>query len=459
VSALQEMIYEAVQESVGRRDERRRDAERDMNALTRQPVGTGPQTGTGGRSGAPDEAEDDLPNEPDVNPYDETLLKMLVDWPEFWARDQSEADWIAEPVIPAGRSISIYAPGGTGKSLFTLSLVAAVATGGAGLDGRPMKARRVLYIDYEMTQEDLFERLSAMGYDQTCDLSNLHYASLPSLPAADAPEGGKAIARMAQLVDAELVILDTFSRAVAGDENDADTVRSFYRWTGLHLKAEGRAFIRIDHAGKDIERGQRGTSAKNDDVDIVWQMIKADASGFKLTAKKRRMGWVPEVVELQQFDEPTLHYRIVEGLAPSGTDKVVRDLDELGVPAFASARQASKLLKDGGRGARDQLVRAAQKKRLRGFGEAVDNSPNQAQNRVPPNRDAYKVSDRDAARDAPLRNGGLPAGTRCGTHPDAGGDATGTRSVTLVTDAPSVAGLSRLPDTPTIDALSVAVDW
>lgn len=454
------MIYTAVREADERRHERRREAEREMNALTRMPVGTGPQAGVAGQSGGTDDGPaDELPNDPPPpDPYDANLLDMLVDWPDFWQRDQSEADWIAEPVIPAGRSISIYAPGGTGKSLFTLSLVAAVATGGAGLDGRPMKARRVLYIDYEMTQEDLFERLSAMGYDQTCDLSNLHYASLPSLPAADAPEGGKAIARMAQLVDAELVILDTFSRAVAGDENDADTVRSFYRWTGLHLKAEGRAFIRIDHAGKDIERGQRGTSAKNDDVDIVWQMVKADASGFKLTAKKRRMGWVPEIVELQQFDEPNLHYRLVEGLAPPGTDKVVRDLDDLGVPAFASARQASKLLKDGGRGARDQLVRAAQKKRSRAFGGAVDNVPSQAANRVPPSRDADKVSDWDAVRDAASGNTDLAGGTRYGTRWDAVGDATGTRSVSLIRTRPSVADLGPIPDTPSAEPLNLEAE-
>lgn len=433
-----------------------------MNALTRQPVGTGPQTGVAEASVGFDGPADELPNDPaPPDPYDANLLDMLVDWPEFWQRDQSEADWIAEPIIPAARSVSIYAPGGTGKSLFTLWMAATIANGRVGLDGRPVKARRVLYIDYEMTADDLLERLSAMGYGEESDLANLHYALLPSLPPADAPEGGKAIARLAQLVDAELVILDTFSRAVSGDENDADTVRSFYRWTGLHLKAEGRAFIRIDHAGKDIERGQRGTSAKNDDVDVVWQMTKAEANGFKMTAKKRRMGWVPEVVELQQFDEPNLHYKLVEGLAPAGTDKVVRDLDALGVPVFASARQASKLLKDAKRGARDQLVRAAQKKRSAAFGGAVDNHSDQAQNRVPAIRDADKHSDWDAARDAGSENSASPAGTRCGTHPDAGGDATGTRSVTLVTDAPSVAGFSPMPNTPADDTPNVGteLDW
>lgn len=378
---------------------------------------------------ATDEAGGD--GEAEVNGYDAGLLGMLVDWPTFWRRQESDATWIAEPVLAEGRAHAIYAPGGTGKSLFSLWLAAALASGRAGLDGVPLRQRRVLYLDYEMTQDDLLERLAAMGYDETCDLTNLSYALLPSLPPADAPEGGKAIARMAQLVNAELVILDTFSRAVSGDENDADTVRSFYRWTGLHLKAEGRAFARIDHAGKDIDKGQRGTSAKNDDVDVVWQMVKADG-GFKLTAKKRRMGWVPETVALLQYDEPNLHYKVAAEVAPAGTDDVVRVLDELKVPPSASARAASTALKVAGRGARDQLVRAAQKRRSRLW--------------ITPH------SDRDAPRDAPLateagRTSGragaeMPSdqgGTRYGTRWDAPADASGTRSVPLGTDAPSVA--------------------
>lgn len=308
--------------------------------------------------GAPAREEEPEP----VNQYDADLLAKLIDWPAFWLKDTTEARWLAEPVLAEGRAHAIYAPGGTGKSLFSLWLAATLASGRQGLDGEPVQRRRVLYLDYEMTHDDLVERLEAMAYNHTCDLSWLHYALLPSLPPADAPEGGKAIARMAQLVDAELVILDTFSRAVAGDENDADTVRAFYRWTGLHLKAEGRSFCRIDHAGKDIGKGQRGTSAKNDDVDVVWQMTKADG-GFRMDAKKRRMGWVPETLALLQYDVPNLHYKIADRIAPLGTQAVVDGLDALDVPVDATFRVASNAYRAAGKTAPNETIRAAQKHR------------------------------------------------------------------------------------------------
>ena len=142
-------------------------------------------------------------------------------------------------------------------------------TTGRGLTG-PVEPIEVLYLDYEMTIRDVVERLEDMGYDDPDALGRLHYASLPSLDPLDSETGGRAIVDMAQHLKVKLVVVDTFSRAVRGEENEADTVRNWYRWTGQLLKAAGIAFLRIDHAGKDAKLGQRGTSAKNDDVDVVW---------------------------------------------------------------------------------------------------------------------------------------------------------------------------------------------
>jgi hypothetical protein len=294
---------------------------------------------------------------------DELLRNMLVDWGDFWLRDHGDAEWIAEPVIPAKRSVALFAPGGTGKSLLSLWLAASIATGKPTF-GTPTTPKSVLYLDYEMTADDLAERLENMGYGADTNLTNLHYALLPSLPGLDQPEGGKAVVRLAQLVQAELVIIDTFGRAVHGDENEADTVRAWYRWTGIHLKHDGRAFVRVDHAGKDIEKGQRGTSAKNDDVDIVWQMTAGDAGTFKLKAKKRRMGWVPLEVDLTMTEDDHLRFTLTDGHTyPAGTKDAAKQLDTLGIHPTTSVNHALKALRDAGHGIRKQVVSAAQRYR------------------------------------------------------------------------------------------------
>jgi hypothetical protein len=297
--------------------------------------------------------------------YDAALLAQLVNWTDFWETDHSAEEWMVQPILAIRRSHAMFAPGGTGKSLLSLWLAANIATGGV-VFGQQLARRNVLYLDYEMTADDLADRLEAIGVDSADALANLHYALLPSLPPADAPEGGKAILRLAQLVGAEIVVIDTFGRAIEGDENDADTVRSFYRWTGLHLKAAGIAYLRVDHAGKDISKGQRGTSAKNDDVDVVWQMTKTE-SGVRLTAKKRRMGWVPETVELTLTDNPLYYDTVTRPGYPAGTKEAVTLLDSLGIDPAWSARKVGPVLRAGGHKVANDVLRAAVRARRECF--------------------------------------------------------------------------------------------
>src|SRR5262249_22488756 len=79
------------------------------------------------------------------------LAEMCVDWKTFWARDHCEEQWFAWPLLAKGRGHALYAPAKAGKSSVLLYVAAAIATG-RPLFGRPVQpARRVLYVDYEMT--------------------------------------------------------------------------------------------------------------------------------------------------------------------------------------------------------------------------------------------------------------------------------------------------------------------
>jgi hypothetical protein len=129
------------------------------------------------------------------------------------------------------------------------------------------------------------------------------------------------------------------ARIVAGEENDADTYRAFYRHTGLALKARGVGLLRLDHAGKNTEQGQRGSSAKGDDVDVVWQ-LRATDNGLEFIRKAARMSWVPERIILHRYEEPTLHHTVAKGDWPAGTAALAELLDTLGIPLDASRSTA-----------------------------------------------------------------------------------------------------------------------
>jgi len=245
------------------------------------------------------------------------LLSQLVNWTEFWNQDHKAEDWIAYPLIARGRQTALFAVAKEGKSYIALACVAALATG-KPIFGRPAQDQvHVLYLDYEMTAADLMERLDNLGYTREDNLTHLHYALIPSLPPLNTYEGAAAVMKLVELTQAQVVVIDTTGRAVEGEENSADTYREFARTTGLALKGAGIALLRTDHAGKDKGKtqGQRGSSAKNDDVDIVYH-LQRDGHTIKLTRVFSRIGWAPTEVELieEQLEEDHNPIRLKETL-------------------------------------------------------------------------------------------------------------------------------------------------
>lgn len=262
-----------------------------------------------------------------------------------------------DDVLARGRGHALYAGFKTGKSLFMLAVAAKLALVGVA----------VIYIDLEMGEDDLYDRLSDMGYGPETDLSGLHYAVLPSLPPLDTDLGGQALLARVDAVQ-ELhpgaqvaVVIDTTARAVSGEENSADTYRGFARATGLGLKQRGITWARLDHSGKDQSKGQRGSSAKGDDVDVVWKLTRTD-NGVELKRDASRMGWVPAKVAFRQTAEPLRFVRVAEDW-PAGTAEVAAILDGLGVEPSTGERPAGQAMRDAGHQGGQYLVRAAQKYR------------------------------------------------------------------------------------------------
>jgi hypothetical protein len=281
----------------------------------------------------------------------------FLDWSTFWDTERHDEDWLYRDVLARGRGHALYASHKAGKSLLMLAMAAELAT--------RTHDTVVVYLDYEMTEDDLAERLQDMGYGPHSDLSRLCYALLPSLPPLDSRDGALALERLLDAVQAEhpgrhlLVAIDTTSRAVVGEENASDTFRAFYSHTGIALKRRGATWARLDHAGKDTTRGQRGSSAKGDDVDVVWRLVRTD-NGISLKRDVARMSWVPELVTFA-IDTGPLTFRRIEGDWPEGTEATARLLDQLGVPIDASGRQAQQALRDSDQGRRSEIVRAAQR--------------------------------------------------------------------------------------------------
>jgi len=345
----------------------------------------------------------------------------FMDWSDFFSRDRSQSDWLHEPVLARGRGHAIYAKHGTGKSLFTLWMAKEIVAAG----------HVVIYVDYEMSEDDLYERLTDMGCDDPEALARLRYLLLPSLAPLNTPEGA---AELMRLVDDErerwprrqlVVVIDTISRAVRGEENSNDTIQGFYRETGLALKKRGVTWLRLDHAGHEGNRA-RGASSKGDDVDVVWRLSATDA-GVRLDRDKGRMGWVLERVVFEKVTEPLLSFRAAPVAWPAGTTETADLLARLGVPVNDSTRAAAAALKAAGHGRRHAVVVAAQKCRQRSGTTPGTTLGDEAGNRAGNQREKPLSEGAEAPPESPGTTfagqsgtaGGVPLGTPLVPSPSA----------------------------------------
>ena len=221
------------------------------------------------------------------NPPNE--LSGLVDWNDLYSHPPFVEEWLAYPIVPKGRLISLYGPAKVGKSLFVLELAASVATGRDFL-GQPTIKSRVLYVDRENhLDRDVLKRIKEMGFSAEELVDNLFYLSFPTIDDFDTESGAKTILNWVDTHNIDFVIVDTISRFISGKENENDTWREVYKLTGQELKKRGTTFLRIDHSGKDLSKGARGGSAKEQDADITWSMSKPKNKPYVLGVDSNRM--------------------------------------------------------------------------------------------------------------------------------------------------------------------------
>lgn len=270
-----------------------------------------------------------------------------VDWKALMSGPPPAEDWILWPLVERGQSVSLYSRAKAGKSLVTLDLLSQAIAGTPALGRRRAEPIRVLYLDAENSPGDLRARLHALAVDADW-MGNLVYLSFPPTGALDTPEGASNLEALVDLHQPDLVVLDTVSRFIAGPENDSDTWLRLYRLSLLPLKRRGVAVLRLDHAGKDEERGERGSSAKNGDVDASWALAYDERRQTRtLTRKLTRTGHGPERIVLDVQTGPLAH-RMAEGpvLGADPVSQLVRKLDELDVPIEWGRDRAGTALRD-----------------------------------------------------------------------------------------------------------------
>jgi putative DNA primase/helicase len=204
---------------------------------------------------------------------------------------------VLDPILPERGLAMLFAGRGIGKTHVALGMAHAVSCGGNFLRWKAEKAKNVLYVDGEMPQQALQDRLKALqasGEQMPAPGAfRLHCMDRQplgqSINLADAKHQ-KALTGL--LGDASFLVLDNMSTLMnGGPENDAESWDSMQAWL-LQLRRRGITVLIVHHASRG--GNARGTSKREDVLDTVIQLkhpedySPADGARFEVHLTKAR---------------------------------------------------------------------------------------------------------------------------------------------------------------------------
>jgi KaiC/GvpD/RAD55 family RecA-like ATPase len=218
-------------------------------------------------------------------PPAENESKTLL--PLIWAREAGpmlDAPYIVKGVIGPGELIVIYGPPKSGKTFFATDLGLRVAMTQSWF-GHRVKSGLVIYIASEMGRRA--ERRVRAWLDhhlgEVAD-RDLPFAIVPRVVnLLDEVQVKRLVATLESLIATRgkpaLLVVDTLARSMAGgDENAAQDM-------GLAIAVADRlrdqfdtATVLVHHAGKDVSKGSRGSSALLGAAD-AYILVESDQAG------------------------------------------------------------------------------------------------------------------------------------------------------------------------------------
>ncbi|TWS19388.1 AAA family ATPase [Tsukamurella asaccharolytica] len=288
---------------------------------------------------------------PDTTEEGETrsARSALVDLKALRAQPLPPREWLEEGLFELHAVNKLTAASGTGKSVLLADMAIRWSLGSSALDrddeGRPRALARplsVLYIDGELGERWWHKYTDANAAPM--DLPDFHLVTLndqaPTWGALCTEHGAAEfvgfVLELHEEIGIDVVVLDTLSAFVGGEEIDNDTWLTFDRLVTLKLKKVGLTLVYVDHTGHSNQRA-RGASAKKAklDVEVVMTLPGEDPHLLELSTKmpegKMRNGHDghPLEVRVRRMLNPLSHERVPVGKLAASADPVAELTKEL----------------------------------------------------------------------------------------------------------------------------------
>jgi len=185
---------------------------------------------------------------------------------ELYLKEFPEKKYYLNPLLFQGSLMMLYASPGIGKTFAALGMAIAAASKGTFLKWRSEHECRVLYVDGEMGDEAIKDRLEKqlMSIDFAYKNENIKIISPDEINGGEIPQISDVATHNYYLEickDRDLIIFDNYGCLTSRQSRDSDDDVWERSWKLLKkLRAQGKAIIIVHHAGK--AGAQLGTSKK-----------------------------------------------------------------------------------------------------------------------------------------------------------------------------------------------------
>lgn len=209
---------------------------------------------------------------------------LATDWPE--------PVWAIPELLPAGLTILAGAPK-VGKSWLGLQIARAVAAGGQ-IWGTTVQQGPVMYLALEDPPRRLKSRMEKQGWQPGLPAHFMPIGNFVDAVGDLVNGGGEKLARQIEVQRYRLVVIDTLSRAVGGDQNDVAVMTRGLVPLQVIAHRHSCAVLLLDHHRKpgsfdsDVIADILGSTGKGAVADTIWGLYKERGkAGAKLTVTGR----------------------------------------------------------------------------------------------------------------------------------------------------------------------------
>lgn len=298
-----------------------------------------------------------------------SLFDLVLSGSELESLEFQEPVPIIDPIIPAESLALLHAPTGAGKTWLSLQMALSVALGRKFLDWNVPEAHNVLYVDGEMKQRIIRNRLKMLNNGKIPDtfhlLSSERLRNTPlNLNAAESQDRVMKCLEHMQVAgcNPKLIIFDNISSLCSGgNENNNSDLDSIIQWQ-IKLRHLGYSVIMVHHSSKG-SGSQRGASRRTDIIDTHIALVPPSSPGkelkFTISFEKFREDVRPEKlsVELTKTGLNAVEWRFGKEATSKGPTKMIEYLhyiicnspktnDEIAAAFNVKKPRVSKLLSD-----------------------------------------------------------------------------------------------------------------